>query len=99
MVASSQCCKVKILGILCGAIGAGAVAVWLFFFNRPEGGDASPPEKTAPAGFKDQAREAGIAFRMAFLPKEQGESFKVNLYDHGCGVAVATRATGPSHSV
>jgi hypothetical protein len=26
---------------------------------------------------------------MSFLPKEQGESFKINLYDHGCGVAVA----------
>ena len=26
---------------------------------------------------------------MNFLPEEQGENFKVNLYDHGCGVAVA----------
>jgi hypothetical protein len=26
---------------------------------------------------------------MTFLPDEQGEAFKVNLYDHGCGVAVA----------
>jgi hypothetical protein len=26
---------------------------------------------------------------MRFLPDEQGEKFKVNLYDHGCGVAVA----------
>src|SRR5437660_5404756 len=25
---------------------------------------------------------------MAFLPGEQGENFKINLYDHGCGVAV-----------
>jgi hypothetical protein len=25
---------------------------------------------------------------MAFLPNEQGEKFKINLYDHGCGVAV-----------
>jgi hypothetical protein len=25
---------------------------------------------------------------MAFLPGEQGEKFKINLYDHGCGVAV-----------
>jgi hypothetical protein len=25
---------------------------------------------------------------MAFLPEEQGEKFKINLYDHGCGVAV-----------
>src|SRR5262249_49829399 len=32
---------------------------------------------------------SGITFRMAFLPEEQGENFKINLYDHGCGVAVA----------
>jgi enediyne biosynthesis protein E4 len=25
---------------------------------------------------------------MSFLPAEQGENFKVNLYDHGSGVAV-----------
>ena len=25
---------------------------------------------------------------MSFLPGEQGEKFKINLYDHGCGVAV-----------
>ncbi len=25
---------------------------------------------------------------MNFLPKEQGEKFKINLYDHGCGVVV-----------
>jgi hypothetical protein len=26
---------------------------------------------------------------MNFLPTEQKQNFKVNLYDHGCGVAVA----------
>ncbi|HEV3021819.1 MAG TPA: CRTAC1 family protein, partial [Pirellulales bacterium] len=26
---------------------------------------------------------------MSFLPNEQGEAFKINLYDHGCGVALA----------
>ncbi|HEV3006904.1 MAG TPA: CRTAC1 family protein [Pirellulales bacterium] len=39
--------------------------------------------------FRDEARESGIDFRMTFLPNEQGEHFKVNLYDHGCGLAVA----------
>jgi hypothetical protein len=34
------------------------------------------------------AHDAGIRFRMSFLPKEQGETFKINLYDHGCGLAV-----------
>jgi hypothetical protein len=46
---------------------------------------AVPPET---AGFRESARESGINFRMAFLPHEQGEKFKFNLYDHGCGVAV-----------
>src|SRR5262245_31048687 len=40
------------------------------------------------AGFQDRAVESGIGFRMQFLAKEQGETFKVNLYDHGLGVAV-----------
>jgi enediyne biosynthesis protein E4 len=40
-------------------------------------------------GFQERAREAGLDFRMSFLPTEQGEKFKVNLYDHGCGLAVA----------
>ncbi|HUY34156.1 MAG TPA: FG-GAP-like repeat-containing protein [Pirellulales bacterium] len=42
-----------------------------------------------PPGFREAALESGIDFRMSFLPNEQGETFKVNLYDHGCGVAVA----------
>ena len=39
-------------------------------------------------GFHDVALESGLTFKMAFLPNEQGERFKINLYDHGCGVAV-----------
>jgi hypothetical protein len=38
--------------------------------------------------FRERGRESGLAFRMSFLPAEQGEKFKINLYDHGCGVAV-----------
>jgi len=41
------------------------------------------------AGFKERAQAAGIAFKMNFLPKEQGENFRINLYDHGTGLAVA----------
>ena len=40
------------------------------------------------SGFRERAREAGIAFQMHFLPKEQGETFHINLYDHGAGLAV-----------
>ena len=38
--------------------------------------------------FRDAAAEAGLDFQMGFLPNEQGETFKINLYDHGCGVAI-----------
>jgi hypothetical protein len=42
----------------------------------------------AKAGFQERAQAAGIAFRMSFLEKEQGERFRINLYDHGAGLAV-----------
>jgi hypothetical protein len=64
------------------------VGLGIFFsLRKPE---VTPLEPSPPstAGFRDRTREAGITFRMAFLPKEQGEQFKINLYDHGCGVAV-----------
>ncbi len=44
--------------------------------------------KPAVSGFRDTIGETGIKFRMGFLPGEQGASFKINLYDHGCGLAV-----------
>jgi hypothetical protein len=47
------------------------------------------PKLTRVPGFREGALESGIDFRMAFLPNEQGENFKINLYDHGCGVAIA----------
>jgi hypothetical protein len=47
-----------------------------------------PDPPRSGGGFRDEAEIAGITFRMAFLPNEQGEKFKINLYDHGCGVAV-----------
>jgi hypothetical protein len=47
-----------------------------------EGGRAS-------GGFVEGAWEAGVTFKTSFLPTEQGEKFKVNLYDHGAGLAIA----------
>src|SRR3989442_12800445 len=47
-----------------------------------------PAAPTAASGFQERAREAGIAFRMHSLPKEQGEPFHINLYDHGSGFGV-----------
>ena len=40
-------------------------------------------------GFRNAAAANGLDFQMTFLAGEQGESFKINLYDHGCGLAVA----------
>ncbi|HVC94928.1 MAG TPA: CRTAC1 family protein [Pirellulales bacterium] len=61
--------------------------------RAPRDGDAPLSARregpARPPGFRDAARESGIDFHMSFLPDEQGEKFKVNLYDHGCGVAVA----------
>ncbi len=73
------------------ALVAVAGAVWL---RERAGGDAGEgaPAATGRAsrvGFEDVAPEAGITFRMRFLPDEQGAKFKINLYDHGCGVAIA----------
>src|SRR5262249_9293805 len=74
-------------GLLLFALtGASLVATiqWLHHRSESDGDDAPRGD----AGFRDMARESGITFRMAFLPNEQGEKFKTNLYDHGCGVAV-----------
>ena len=45
-------------------------------------------EHSRGTGFQERAREAGITFRMHDLPREQGEQFHINLYDHGSGLAV-----------
>jgi enediyne biosynthesis protein E4 len=61
---------------------SGVVARW--YFEKT----AKQPDSPRSNGFLERARESGIDFHMSFLPREQGEHFKVNLYDHGCGVAV-----------
>jgi hypothetical protein len=58
------------------------VGLWLVARSSDE---AEPDRAVA---FKDVAEDVGLNFRMNFLPNEQGETFKINLYDHGCGVAV-----------
>lgn len=52
---------------------------------------ARPTVNATPSGsqsFNEASAAMGIDFRMQFLRNEQGENFKINLYDHGCGVAV-----------
>jgi hypothetical protein len=67
-------------------VGAVGTAAFLWAKWGGHRGDATPSAERAI--FLERAREAGLDFRMAFLPGEQGETFKINLYDHGCGVAV-----------
>ena len=54
---------------------------------RNAGDKAKAPNRGS--GFQERAQQARITFRMNFLPKEQGEHFRINLYDHGSGLAVA----------
>jgi hypothetical protein len=66
--------------VLVGLIGGG-----IFYTLRYQ--DDKPVAGPSP-GFREEGLAAGITWRMEFLPSEQGEKFKINLYDHGCGVAV-----------
>src|SRR5262245_37050707 len=68
------------------AVPAAAVAVLAVVWAMRREPEVEPPRRP---GFQDRAVESGITFRMRFLPNEQGETYKVNLYDHGCGVAIA----------
>jgi len=82
--------KVSMLIVAVLLVAGGAAFV--YFHGRGESPDTKPKkdesEPTAHrAGFREAAQASGIDFRMAFLPAEQGEKFKINLYDHGCGVA------------
>lgn len=80
-------CKFKVLATLLGAALAvgGGLAVWK---GRSKAVEAATEPTGATGWFRDRLAEAGITFEMKFLPNEQGERFKINLYDHGCGLAV-----------
>src|SRR5206468_13126618 len=65
------------------------VAVLLILRNREEPEGPGTRDRRGMPGFHEEAQEAGISFRMTVLPAEQGEDFRANLYDHGCGVAIA----------
>ena len=64
---------------------AGLIAGYVLLARNP---GREPAALTGGSGFQERAPEAGIAFRMHYLPKEQGEPFHINLYDHGSGLAV-----------
>src|SRR5438876_9442123 len=64
---------------------AGVIAGYVLL-ARQRGEETAAPDGRS--GFQERAREAKLAFRMRDLPKEQGERFRINLYDHGSGLAV-----------
>jgi hypothetical protein len=70
-------------------LATGGIALhFLPLSTGPSGGPTDSSIGDRSPGFRECAAEVGINFRMAFLPGEQGAKFKINLYDHGCGVAV-----------
>ena len=64
---------------------AGLIAAYVLL-ARHRGDETAAADRQS--GFQERAREAKIAFRMHDLPQEQGERFRINLYDHGSGLAV-----------
>jgi hypothetical protein len=62
-----------------------AVVAAILLVREKQEPDQNPQAKP---GFEDAIGESGITWQMHFLPAEQGEMFKINLYDHGSGVAV-----------
>ena len=66
-----------------------AIAIALIVLVSSCGKPESDARVEEPAtGFQDRAQAAGIAFRMNNLRMEQGERFRINLYDHGSGLAI-----------
>lgn len=75
--------------ILTGTLLALAVSCYFHFKYESDAKNQGPlDDEHRGTGFRERAVQAGIEFRMAFLPDEQGQQFKINLYDHGAGVAV-----------
>ena len=75
----------RALGVGVGVVVLGLIAGYVL---RARKASDQPVTPTEGSGFQERAREAGITFRMHLLPKEQGEPFHINLYDHGSGLAV-----------
>ena len=74
----------KVLPIL-AVLAALGIGIRLYYLQGDRDDDR---ERKKAQRFQEAAQESGIDFRMNFLPSEQGETFKINLYDHGCGLAV-----------
>jgi hypothetical protein len=71
------------LWLVAALLGGMALGAWCWrLFSRAE------PGPLAEGMFQEAAHAAGLAFQMQFLPGEQGSNFKINLYDHGCGLVL-----------
>lgn len=66
---------------------AGFLLYWIFD-RTPAGIVPQHPGGRLGPVFVNRAAEIGITFRTNYLPNEQGETFKANLYDHGSGLAI-----------
>jgi enediyne biosynthesis protein E4 len=86
--AASSSRRFVVFLVLIGLAIAGA-GTWILTrgHSRSDTPPPAPPAGVRPL-FRECASEAGIHWQMHFLPNEQGENFKINLYDHGTGVAV-----------
>jgi hypothetical protein len=65
-----------------GRFGLVALLVTITFFPFPA--DSNPSIR-----FVDVLEGAGIDFRHHFFPSEQGENYRMNMYDHGSGILLA----------
>ena len=87
--------KVLFAAFVFAALTAGGIALWVGEQRQPAEELPKRVDKQEQVqafsgpGFHERGRQCGLTFHMDFLPSEQGQNFKVNLYDHGCGVAVA----------
>jgi hypothetical protein len=87
MTTRGKCAAALAIGavVIVGGVIVALVSGWPRFGAAP----GEPATSRKEAAFHERALASGLHFRMAFLPAEQGEKFKVNLYDHGAGLAVA----------
>ncbi len=85
-MASSKTSPLVLVAAGVAVAAVAAVGGWLIL--RPGPGVSPGPGDNEVSAFRECADEAGLTWRMSYLPTEQGEKFKINLYDHGAGLAV-----------
>lgn len=82
-----QNAKVRSFQLVIALVAVAAACGYLMLRGQTETSAPQTQPEQLP-GFRDVAAESGLDFQMSFLTDEQGRSFKINLYDHGCGLAV-----------